>query len=273
MKTSYTKLIEAMTRKDWQTATERFTDIMEQKVAQRLAQEKRALHEGNIDPKLYNALHSWVESQGKPGSDTRTFAQVILNRYMAAPLNMYAIFSTPASAPAQGSTPAYRIPVKIAQVLRNEFSQRLESTKSHLGLSESRLREDFRYKSQRVPGSLDVAVIDTQTGKRVDFFTAASDKSDQWSAMVKANRVAADLNRKAAGVKENCGKVNEAMIGGYIFFKKEASDMASKIWDEAEKKAGPKADEDQIDALFGRMLKAKIKADPKLQKIFPGIVK
>ena len=45
MKTSYTKLIEAMTQKDWQSATELFTDVMEQKVAQRLAQEKQGLHE------------------------------------------------------------------------------------------------------------------------------------------------------------------------------------------------------------------------------------
>jgi hypothetical protein len=41
MKTAYTKLVEAFRRKDWQTATEMFRDIMEQKVAIRLAEEKR----------------------------------------------------------------------------------------------------------------------------------------------------------------------------------------------------------------------------------------
>ena len=44
MKTGYTKLLEAIRHKDWTSATERFRDIMEQKVAIRLAEEKKAVN-------------------------------------------------------------------------------------------------------------------------------------------------------------------------------------------------------------------------------------
>jgi hypothetical protein len=121
MKTSYTKLIEAMTQKDWQSANERFADIMEQKVSQRLAQEKRGLHEA------------------------------------------------------------------------------------------------FRYKSQRVSGTFDYAIIDTNTGKQVGFFAARDDESDGVdTAAVRANRRTAEMNRNAAGVKEACGTVKEAWSGGKV---------------------------------------------------------
>jgi hypothetical protein len=66
MKTSYTKLLEAMTRKDWQSANERFADIMEQKVAQRLAQEKMGLHEAVISMKCLECGKTFKSANPDP---------------------------------------------------------------------------------------------------------------------------------------------------------------------------------------------------------------
>jgi hypothetical protein len=40
MKTGYTRLIESIRKKEWHDATQQFRDIMEQKVAAKLAEER-----------------------------------------------------------------------------------------------------------------------------------------------------------------------------------------------------------------------------------------
>jgi len=41
MKTGYTRLIESVRKKEWHGATQQFRDIMEQKVAAKLAEERQ----------------------------------------------------------------------------------------------------------------------------------------------------------------------------------------------------------------------------------------